>query len=310
MQSTEQPKSNYLADYFNAVPAKWYGMTIILLALIGVCVAAVAWLTISGLDWWWIASGLVIVWLYVLYSFLAYRKVAIERDQLKARHEPSSNVDITLMEWRKEHRQSHMPTVSQIPNVLRSMWSYARETVDRRKNENPTGDQLVAFFLNVFEIGRDDVLLKRADFSSEQSSLKTMKRIGSRMGLSLKKSDAIKAALWRRRMAQEMDNLGFGLRLKEDATYGDLLKQLDADREGISQTRIDNVIAQFTENLHAYYSLELLRHYGKVNPNQQAYVLPKIVRDTLREMSQAIENDMLGNYRRVRDALEVYAIGG
>jgi hypothetical protein len=65
-----------------SVPAKWYGMVIILLALIAFGVAGIIWLVSNGLEWWWIASGALVVLVFILFSFLAYRKVAIEKDKV------------------------------------------------------------------------------------------------------------------------------------------------------------------------------------------------------------------------------------
>ena len=40
----KETRPNYLADWFNAVPAKWYGMTVILVALVAVVVSGIIWL--------------------------------------------------------------------------------------------------------------------------------------------------------------------------------------------------------------------------------------------------------------------------
>lgn len=75
---------SYLLEWFKAVPARWYGMTVILLFLVAVVVAGIIWLTDKGLEWYWITSGSVVVFVFVLFSFLGYRKVAIERDNVKS----------------------------------------------------------------------------------------------------------------------------------------------------------------------------------------------------------------------------------
>jgi len=57
-------------------------MTIIFLALVTVIVTGVIWLSNKGLAWWWIASGVAVMLVFILFSFLAYRKVAMERDKV------------------------------------------------------------------------------------------------------------------------------------------------------------------------------------------------------------------------------------
>lgn len=57
-------------------------MTIILLALTAAAVAGIVWLVHHGLAWWWIALGVVLVLIFIVFSFLAYRKVAMERDKV------------------------------------------------------------------------------------------------------------------------------------------------------------------------------------------------------------------------------------
>jgi hypothetical protein len=78
----DKSKHNYLSEWFNDVPARWYGMTTVLIALAAVGIAAIVWLANKGLDWWWIALGVVVVLVFITFSFLAYRKVAIERDKV------------------------------------------------------------------------------------------------------------------------------------------------------------------------------------------------------------------------------------
>ncbi len=303
---TSKAETKYLSDWFNAVPARWYGMTIAFLALVGVIVAGAIWLAQHGLDWWWIVSGLIVVLVFVAFSFLAYRKVAIEIDELKERHEPS-DTEVKLMEWRKEQRQEHMPTVSKIPEVLLSMWSFARSAVDKKKADRPKDELLAKLFINLLDLSEDDPLLKRCAFNTEKESTKSMKAIASRMDFSLRRPSLEKAAIWRRRIAKEMDNLGFGLQLTAQNEYSNLVSQLELDRNNISQTKIDQTIDVFIENLNAFYNLELLKHYGRDN---KGYVFPKLIRDTLREMADVIEKVMRGSYTRVRGALESYAIGG
>lgn len=58
-------------------------MTAIFVVLVAAIVAGVFWLGDKGLAWWWILAGVVIVVVFIIFSFLAYRKVAIERDRYK-----------------------------------------------------------------------------------------------------------------------------------------------------------------------------------------------------------------------------------
>lgn len=55
----------------------------ILIALVGGTVAGILWVTDKGLAWWWIALYAIVVILFIVFSFLAYRKVALERDKHK-----------------------------------------------------------------------------------------------------------------------------------------------------------------------------------------------------------------------------------
>ena len=75
----------YISEWFNAVPARWYGMLAILVILVAGIVAGITWLASKGLEWWWIGLGTLVIILFILLSFLSYRKVAIERDELKSK---------------------------------------------------------------------------------------------------------------------------------------------------------------------------------------------------------------------------------
>ena len=75
----------YISEWFNAVPARWYGMLAILVILVAGIVAGITWLASKGLEWWWIGLGTLVIILFILVSFLSYRKVAVERDKLKSR---------------------------------------------------------------------------------------------------------------------------------------------------------------------------------------------------------------------------------
>ena len=44
--------------------------------------ACIIWLAQKGLEWWWIALGAVVIFVFILFSFLAYRKSAVEGDKL------------------------------------------------------------------------------------------------------------------------------------------------------------------------------------------------------------------------------------
>ena len=304
------PRPNYIIEYFNAIPAKWYGMIPTLSVLIATCVAGGFWLFSHGLQWYWIVSGVIAVIIYIILSFLAYRKVAIERDDLKQRHEPMSQGDITVMEWRKNARQSHMPKVSEIPNVLMDMWSFAKTHLsDRQKQTRPKDikRKVANLFINLLDVKEGDPLLK-IDMSTERNSTKAMKLVGRRMGMSLKIPSLVKGRYWQKRTAKEMDDLGWGLMLNQNENFVVLKKQLEQDRTPISQTGIDKAVDIFCENLNSFYNLELLRYYCK-DP-KGSYVVPKIIRDVMREMSDAIEKTMRGSFTRVKYALETYSIGG
>lgn len=55
----------------------------ILIALLGGTAAAIIWVSDKGLAWWWILLYAVIVILFIVFSYLAYRKTALERDKYK-----------------------------------------------------------------------------------------------------------------------------------------------------------------------------------------------------------------------------------
>lgn len=57
-------------------------MVTILGIIVAGVVAGTIWLAQKGLEWWWIALGVVVVCVFILFSFLAYRKAAMERDKL------------------------------------------------------------------------------------------------------------------------------------------------------------------------------------------------------------------------------------
>jgi len=78
----DKSKHNYLSEWFNAVPAKWYGMVTILVVIVVGVVAGIIWLAEKGLEWWWIVLGAVVIFVFIIFNLLAYRKVATERDKL------------------------------------------------------------------------------------------------------------------------------------------------------------------------------------------------------------------------------------
>lgn len=77
-----KPTPDYFGEWFNAVPARWYGMLVVLVVLVAGLVAGIFWVKDKGLDWWWIVSGVFVILLFICFSFLSYRKVAIQRDNL------------------------------------------------------------------------------------------------------------------------------------------------------------------------------------------------------------------------------------
>lgn len=54
----------------------------ILVVIVGGVVGGIVWLAERGLQWWWIVLGAVVIFVFILLNFLAYRKVARERDKL------------------------------------------------------------------------------------------------------------------------------------------------------------------------------------------------------------------------------------
>jgi len=76
--------TNYFSEWFSAVPAKWYAMIPLLVTLVGATAAAAIWANSRGLAWWWVALYIVIVILFVVFSYRAYRKTAIDRDIITA----------------------------------------------------------------------------------------------------------------------------------------------------------------------------------------------------------------------------------
>jgi hypothetical protein len=108
----DKPKPDYLLDWFNAVPARWRGMVAELIALVGVCIAGLIWLTNKGLAWWWIAIAGVIVVIFIVFSFLAYRKVAIERDK-------SAEEKISIAKERDEFANKLLSTKNELERLQR-----------------------------------------------------------------------------------------------------------------------------------------------------------------------------------------------
>lgn len=138
----EEQKPNYLADWFNAVPARWYGMTVILLALVAVGVGAIIWLTDKGLDWWWIASGSIVVLVFMLFSFFAYRKVAIERDAYKLNAGKISSLVNTAMLRLQMYGDERIPTEIAVDNIWR--WYYLKTKFLAQTKENGDIQEIAA----------------------------------------------------------------------------------------------------------------------------------------------------------------------
>jgi hypothetical protein len=113
MHVDKQTDSNYLSEWFSAVPARWYAMLLILITLVGGTVFAALWVNSKGLDWWWTVLYIVVVILFIVFSYLAYRKAAIDRDK------------VTL---EKNKLNSEMSTVIQERDTLKQELTKSRLT--------------------------------------------------------------------------------------------------------------------------------------------------------------------------------------
>ena len=69
----------------------------VLIVLVATMVAGIVWLANKGLEWWWIALGSVVIFIFILFSYFAYRKVSIERDDYKSNAGKISSLVDTAM---------------------------------------------------------------------------------------------------------------------------------------------------------------------------------------------------------------------
>jgi hypothetical protein len=244
--------------------------------------------------------------LFIIVTFFAFHQVRVERDKVIGKDLPISDNEIKLMEWRKEYRKPQEPSVSQIPNKLKLMWSIVDNILIQKKKEpKPSEEILMNLILNSLETDKGDPLFKKENYSTDQRSRKTIRKIAKRMGL--KKPNAQLEALWRRRVADDMDDAKIGLNLKNNDEYNKELNALKEDREPITKTKIDNKIDIFVENLTVLYSLKLFIYYG--GTTEKLYIFPRDMRDWLMHFEDNIERVMRSNFTQVTGVLEEYAIG-
>ncbi|MDO8578255.1 MAG: hypothetical protein Q7R50_03650, partial [Dehalococcoidales bacterium] len=125
-------KSNHIAEWLSAVPGRWLTMALVLLPLIGMCVAGTIWLLNNGLPLYWVISGLVVIVAYVLLSYLAYHKVAIERDEMKHALPPDVSLAIE-----KTIIDKKLPLVFEITTTLQKMADYQNTVLEGLFRKQP-----------------------------------------------------------------------------------------------------------------------------------------------------------------------------
>lgn len=77
--------AEYIREYSERLFPRWYGMVAIIVGLLLTAIPIVAGLIKAEVGWGYIVAFTVALLLFIVCSFLLFRKVAIERDSLKWR---------------------------------------------------------------------------------------------------------------------------------------------------------------------------------------------------------------------------------
>jgi hypothetical protein len=257
----------------------------------------------TGLPAWaWYLIGTVMLSASFISIIVGFSK---ENKTLKATLKTGS--DIKLMEWRQEYRKPQSSKVTNIPQTLNQMWKVVANVMEEKKGKHVPEEELLSMIVNLLQVSQDDPMLNANNYATEDKIKKLTKHLGTRMGL--KKSDAKLEAEWRKRTAEEMDSCKIGLQLDKSNEYTELIKELNEDRVPITKTKVDHVIDDFIENLHALYSIRLLIFYSGIEKNKKLSIFPRNIINMLKHMEEVTDKAMRSLLRRVNDTLEEYSIG-
>jgi hypothetical protein len=257
----------------------------------------------AGLPAWaWYLIGTVMIsasFISIIVGF--YRENKTLRATLK------TGSDIKLMEWRQEYRKPQISKVTNIPQTLNQMWKVVAGIMEERKKKHVPREKLLDMLVHLLQASKDDLMFNADSYSTPDKLNKLTKHLKAKMGL--KKRDAKLEAEWRKRTALEMENRKIGLELDKSNDYTELIRQLNEDRVPITKSKVDHVIDDFIENLHAVYSIRLLLFYGGIGKNKGQSVFPYNVVNTLKRIEEAADKAMRILLRHVNDTLEEYSIG-
>ncbi len=297
------------SEWWISVPKRWWDMLKIPLSTIPFITGIITLIIWSRgvkppLPAW--NLGLIIggALLFIVLSFFAFHRVRMERDQFKPA-KSYTDADITLMQWRREYRQTQVPEASQIPPTLKAMWSLVDTILKEKMKKGIKGDKLLNMVAELLQINRDDPILTATNYTTEDKITKITKRVGAKMGF--RKRNAQLEADWRKRLAETMDENKIGLLLSESADYMELKRELYKHIEPITRTQISHRIDDFIENLYTLYSIRLLISYGKTD--KKLYIFPREMRELLKRLGDNVEKVMRNLFVRINDVLEGYSVG-
>lgn len=297
-----------ITEYKTSVFEKWWDMLNIPIAaipLIWGIIRIVIWSRMVNpplpiLDISLLVGGAI---LFIVVSFWAFHQMRIQRDKLTIT--PLSDTDVKLMEWRREDRKVHFSKITQVPTILKMVWVLVADILDEKSGNKPSTEILLNVIAEVLDIKKDDKLLKPEHFANEKTIKHAIKLIRAKMNLS--KPNLKTEALFRARIAKEMDRYNIGLMLEENQKHIELIKKLTDVSEPITKTRVYQKIDMFLDNLNALYSVKLLMIYG--GTSKELYKFPRDVRDILGHTEKGIEREMRTRFVQVKDILEEYSIG-
>jgi hypothetical protein len=242
--------------------------------------------------------------LFIAVSFWAFHQMRIQRDKL-INESSTPKSEIKIMEWRQKYRKSQIAEITQVPDVLKSIWVLVEDILGEKKKSKYKKDKLLPVLADILDVEKDSKLFNPEYFKTRGGIKKAIKIF--RANMNLKKSNLKLEAQYRMRIAKVMDEHKIGLMLKENSQYLALIKQLEDTSAPISKTKVYNKIDAFLDNLSALYSVRLLMLYG--GSNKEIYMYPREVRDVLEHTEEGIEREVRSRYVQVKNVLEEYSIG-
>jgi hypothetical protein len=264
-----------------------------------------------NMDWWQLSLmvlGFVMLIRLLLSPYLVYKRITNELREMRD-HSKASN-ELELMEVRRKVRdyQGDVKEIADIPKILWVMLQAVKGIYELKKGKKQDDKKLWEVYLEFMDIEANDPYLVPEHFNSPIAIRKSMKYFYKKIGFDKKRKNPSLEKRFRRRITNIMDGKKIGLRLKQDENFQKIYNQLAEKRMPIAGSLVDAQIDNFVEDLASLYSFRLMIAYGKVEKN--LYLFPNEMRDALRDFAENVERIMRLNYGKVKQTLEMFAIGG